>query len=132
MSPDPVTYYIVVRRRCYLDVKDLTVNRRLGRLTIELYDGVVPKTTANFSTLCRRRENELGYKGTQIFRIVPGLFCLAGDVEFSVGIGGVPAEPGQRYFDDENYALGHNAPGTEFRRFWIPVLYEKKKKWLSI
>lgn len=81
-------------------------------MTIELYDSIVPKTTSNFKMLCQKRSDELDYTGTQIFRVVPGLFCLAGDVEYSIGLGGLSATKGERYFNDENYALSHNAPGT--------------------
>jgi len=86
------------------------MNKRLGRLTIELYDAVVPKTTKNFLMLCEQNKNGLNYRGTQFFRIVPGLFCLGGDVEYSIGLGGLSAYSG-RYFKDENLALSHNAPG---------------------
>ncbi|XP_060856217.1 uncharacterized protein LOC132933962 [Metopolophium dirhodum] len=102
----------IKKSKCYLDIKDLTENRRLGRMTIEVYDSVVPKTTDNFKMLCQQRSDELDYSGTQIFRVVPGLFCLAGDVEYSIGLGGLSATKGERYFNDENYALSHNAPGT--------------------
>lgn len=98
--------------RCYLEINDLTENRWLGRMTIEVYDSIVPKTTGNFKILCQQRTDELDYSGTQIFRIVPGLFCLAGDVEYSIGLGGLSATKGERYFNDENYLLSHNAPGT--------------------
>lgn len=95
-----------------MDIKDMTTNTHLGRLVIEVYDSIVPKTAENFLTLCQRhRENcALGYKGTKFFRIVPGLFCLGGDVEYSIGLGGVSVFD-ERYFDDENYLLSHNAPG---------------------
>lgn len=95
-----------------MDIKDVTTNNCLGRLVIEVYDSIVPKTAENFLTLCQRhRENHaLGYKGTEFFRIVPGLFCLGGDVEYSIGLGGVSVF-NERYFDDENYVLSHNAPG---------------------
>lgn len=90
----------------------MTENRLLGRMTIEVYDSIVPKTAGNFKMLCQQRPDGLDYSGTQIFRIVPGLFCLAGDVEYSIGLGGISAINGEQYFDDENYLLGHNAPGT--------------------
>jgi cyclophilin family peptidyl-prolyl cis-trans isomerase len=92
---------------------DSTADRRLGRLTIELYDGVVPVTADNFSALCRLR-GPGGYGGTRFFHIVPGVFCLGGDVQYSVGIGGQSAavHDGRRCFADENHLLSHNAPGT--------------------
>jgi len=90
----------------------MTENRFLGRMTIEVYDSIVPKTAGNFKMLCQQQPGGLDYSGTQIFRIVPGLFCLAGDVEYSIGLGGISAINDEQYFDDENYLLGHNAPGT--------------------
>ncbi|XP_015365199.1 PREDICTED: peptidyl-prolyl cis-trans isomerase G-like [Diuraphis noxia] len=102
----------IKKSKCYLDINDLTENRWLGRMTIEVYDSIVPKTTGNFKMLCQQRSDGLDYSGTQIFRIVPGLFCLAGDVEYSIGLGGLSATKGERYFNDENYLLSHNAPGT--------------------
>jgi len=93
----------------------------LGRMTIEVYDSVVPKTTSNFKMLCQQRSDGLDYSGTQIFRIVPGLFCLAGDVEYSIGLGGLSATKGERYFNDENYALSHNAPGIKGTYYRFPL-----------
>lgn len=100
-----------------MDVKDLTTNKELGRLTIQVYNGIVPRTAENFLSLCqqRRQNNQPNYTGSQFFRIIPGLFCLGGDVEYSNGLGGVSATPGQRYFNDENYILSHNAPGMIFK-----------------
>ncbi|VVC27325.1 Cyclophilin-like domain,Cyclophilin-type peptidyl-prolyl cis-trans isomerase domain [Cinara cedri] len=101
----------IKKSKCYLDIDDLTADERMGRLTIEVYDDIVPKTASNFLKLCQNRDKPLGYKGSQFFHIVPGLFCLGGDVEYSVGLGGQSALD-QRYFDDENYTLSHNATGT--------------------
>lgn len=102
-----------------MDVKDLTANQEMGRLTIQIYDGIVPKTAENFLSLCQqqRQDNQPHYTGSQFFRIIPGLFCLGGDVEYSIGLGGMSATPSQRYFDDENYILSHNAPGTIFKTY---------------
>ncbi|CAH1731846.1 unnamed protein product [Aphis gossypii] len=102
----------IKKSKCFLDVHNVTENRLLGRMMIEVYDSIVPKTAGNFKMLCQQRPDGLDYSGTLIFRIVPGLFCLAGDVEYSIGLGGISAINGEQYFDDENYLLGHNAPGT--------------------
>lgn len=98
-----------------MDIGDSTAGRPMGRLTVELYDGVVPETAENFAALCRPRDDGPGYAGTQFFRIVPGLFCVGGDVEYSIGIGGKSAAHGRRHFDDENHALSHSAPGMDTR-----------------
>lgn len=94
-----------------MEIKDVSVNQHLGCLTIELYDSIVPKTAFNFQSLCNHSEiNKPGYRGTTFFRIIPGLFCLSGDIEFSNGLGGMSVYD-ERYFDDENYILSHNAIG---------------------
>ncbi|XP_050439760.1 uncharacterized protein LOC126845202 [Adelges cooleyi] len=99
----------IIKSKCFFDIKDATINKYLGRLKIEIYDSVVPKTAQNFKALCSN-ENKYSYQNTQFFRIVPGLFCLGGDVEFSIGLGGVSIY--NENFSDENYILSHNAPGV--------------------
>lgn len=96
--------------RCYLDIEDLTADKRLGRLTIEVYDDVVPKTAAYFLRQCQQQKKQLSYKGSQFFRIVPGLFCLCGDVEYSVRLA-AQSTYSERHLNDENYTLSHNATG---------------------
>lgn len=105
-------------------MKDLTVNKKLGRLIIELYDSIVPKTAKNFLMLCQQEENELNYKKTHFFWIVPGLYCLGGDVEHYVGLGGVSAS-NERYFEDENFELSHNAPGTHLKIDYFCSLFNE-------
>lgn len=102
---------LLKKSKCFMDIKNLTENWQQGRLIIELYDDVVPKTAFNFMTLCQQRKDKPSYRGTQFFCINPGLFCVGGDVEYSLGLGGVSVYD-ERYFNDENYVLSHNAPGT--------------------
>lgn len=104
----------------------MTANKQLGRLIIELYDAIVPKTTEHFLKYCQHEEeeNELNYKGTSFFRIFPGLFCLGGDVRYSNGLGGVPAF-NERYFKDENFTLSYKIPGTCLK-FTFSAYYLKK------
>lgn len=110
-------------------MKDVTADKHLGRLMIELYDAVVPKTAENFLTLCKRREDVFSYKGKQFFRIIPGAFCVCGDVEHSHGLGGVSAFAGERYLQEENFALSHSVPG-KYKPFAKPFfrIYEAQAK----
>ena len=50
----------------------------LGRITIGLYGGVVPRTVENFVKLVSAPAGEGSYVGTVFHRVNPGRFVLAG------------------------------------------------------
>jgi Cyclophilin type peptidyl-prolyl cis-trans isomerase/CLD len=63
---------------------DIAINDKpAGRITMELFDNVVPKTAANFKCLCTGEMGtsslspgqELHYKGSRFHRIIPGFMC---------------------------------------------------------
>lgn len=98
---------------------DLTTEMRsIGRVTIELFNDVVPRTAENFRSLCtgERGRSELGvnlwYRGVPFHRIVPNFCAMGGDVRFRDGRGtesvfGYP-------FNDESFEgkAGKNICGT--------------------
>jgi len=84
-----------------------------GRIKMELFADVVPKTAENFRQLCtgeyRKGGKPIGYKGTTFHRAIKGFMIQGGD--FIKGDGtGCACIYGDK-FEDENFELKHTTPG---------------------
>ncbi|XP_038974545.1 peptidyl-prolyl cis-trans isomerase-like [Phoenix dactylifera] len=98
----------------YLDV---TINGvPAGRIVIELFADVTPKTAENFRALCTgekglgRSGKPLHYKGCPFHRVIPGFVSQGGDFTAGNGTGGESIYGGK--FADENFVKKHTGPGV--------------------
>ena len=104
MTKNPVVFF------------DLSIgDRDIGRLEMELYTNVVPRTAENFRALCTGErgvssltKKPLYFKGSRFHRIIKGFMAQGGDFTRGDGRGG-EAIYGSK-FRDENFILKHDSP----------------------
>ncbi|OCH90380.1 hypothetical protein OBBRIDRAFT_601766 [Obba rivulosa] len=84
-----------------------------GRLKMELFSDIVPKTAENFRQLCtgeyRVNSRPQGYKGATFHRVVPNFMCQGGDFIKGDGTGSFSIYGDK--FPDENFQVKHDGPG---------------------
>eukprot|EP00747_Dinoflagellata_sp_TGD_P105993 gnl/TRDRNA2_/TRDRNA2_169720_c0_seq1.p1 gnl/TRDRNA2_/TRDRNA2_169720_c0~~gnl/TRDRNA2_/TRDRNA2_169720_c0_seq1.p1 ORF type:complete len:249 (-),score=54.56 gnl/TRDRNA2_/TRDRNA2_169720_c0_seq1:10-756(-) len=103
-----------ITEKCFLDIQ-IGNNRESQRVVIGLYGGMVPKTVANFASLCKgdkgmgRMGKELHFKGSTFHRIIPNFMVQGGDFTHGDGTGGESIYGPK--FEDENFALKHTGAG---------------------
>ena len=88
-------------------------NTPMGRLKMELFADVVPKTAENFRQLCtgefQRNGFPVGYKGCPFHRVIKGFMLQGGDMVHQDGTGRTSIYGDS--FADENFAVQHTGPG---------------------
>jgi len=84
-----------------------------GRLKMELFSDIVPKTAENFRQLCtgeyRLNSRPQGYKNATFHRVVPNFMCQGGDFLKGDGTGSFSIYGDK--FPDENFQEKHTGPG---------------------
>ncbi|GAM43216.1 hypothetical protein TCE0_047r17841 [Talaromyces pinophilus] len=100
------------RSRVYLDIE--IGGRKEGRIALELFNDVVPKTADNFRALCTgekgigKQGKPLSFKGSIFHRVIKNFMIQGGDFTAFNGTGGESIY-GEK-FEDENFELKHDRP----------------------
>lgn len=87
------------------------VNGQDSAVIFELFHDICPRTVENFLGLCKGLKNkggeEITYTGSEVHRVVPGMFMQAGRIRHELG--GASLFEGE--FEDESFAIKHTEAG---------------------
>ncbi|CAD1480289.1 unnamed protein product [Heterotrigona itama] len=97
---------LTVTDQVFLDV--MINDHPAGRIVIGLFGHIVPKTTKNFINLATDGVGGKTYKGSRFHRVIKKFMVQGGDIENGDGTGSISVYG--KYFDDENFDIGHNGP----------------------
>jgi len=104
----------VKRNIVFLDIE--VEGQCLGRVVIQLFNDLVPKTAENFRALCTGEkglgpttDKPLHFKGSIFHRVIKKFMIQGGDFQNRNGTGGESIYAAK--FDDEDFTMKHETPG---------------------
>jgi len=104
----------VKRNIVFLDIE--VEGQCLGRVVIQLFNDLVPKTAENFRALCTGEkglgpttDKPLHFKGSIFHRVIKKFMVQGGDFQNRNGTGGESIYGAK--FDDEDFTMKHETPG---------------------
>jgi len=85
-------------------------DNKLGRIVMQLYVDITPKTATNFKAICTgANDGNLSYKNSIFHRVIKGFMIQGGDITNADGTGGKSIY-GEK-FADENFLVKHTKGG---------------------
>lgn len=116
LAEEAYVYHLNGKKHDYVYL-DVSINGApSGRLLIELFNDIAPKTCRNFRALCTgeggesgHSEHRLHYRGSVIHRVIRGGWIQGGDIWMKRGDGGESIFG--PLFEDENFAVKHDRRG---------------------
>lgn len=101
--------------KCFFDI---TIDGKPeGKIVMELYTDIVPKTAKNFLEICKGEKNDankegLTYKNSVFHRVIPQFMLQGGDITNGNGTGGKSIY-GEKFADEnlQESKLRHEGPG---------------------
>ena len=103
---------VTITQKCFME---LSIDGEIGPHRGRLYGAHVPKTTANFASLCAgdKGDGSLGkplhFEKSSFHRIIPGFMLQGGDFTNGDGTGGESIYGAK--FEDEAFGIPHDKPG---------------------
>ena len=104
---------VTITQKCFMELS--IDGETAGRIEVGLYGAHVPKTTANFASLCAgdKGDGSLGkplhFEKSSFHRIIPGFMLQGGDFTNGDGTGGESIYGAK--FEDEAFGIPHDKPG---------------------
>lgn len=101
---------VIVHMDIRIDQGLATTTPTLGRVSLQLFNATVPRTVANFLSICEGQRRGMSYKGNRFHRVISNFMAQGGDITRGDGRGGRSIYG--EHFRDENFKCRHTCRGS--------------------